>query len=86
MNNQAVGETGPFFGWQKSAQVPLDLCRILLPGKTEASGEPLAVSVNNDPGCIEGMAQNHIGGFSSYARKPGQFLHRRRHLATEFFH
>ena len=32
------------------------------------------------------MAQNHIGGFSSYARKPGQFLHRRRYVAAEFFH
>ena len=44
------------------------------------------MSVNNDPGRIEGMAQDHIGGFSPYARKPSQFLHCRRHVAAEFFH
>ena len=44
------------------------------------------MSINNNPGCIEGMAQNHIGGFSPHARKPGQFLHRGRHFTAEFFH
>lgn len=84
MNNQAMRKTGPFVGRQKPAKILLDLRRILVSGEAQAPGKSFTVSVDNDSGCIEGMAQNHIGGFSPYTWKAGQFLQGSGHRAAEF--
>jgi hypothetical protein len=71
MDDEAMGETRPLFGRQQPVKIPLDLIGIVLAGEIQTARQPFAMRVNDNPGLAESMTENHIGGFSSYPRKPG---------------
>jgi hypothetical protein len=56
----------------------------LLPREAQAARQALTVSVDSDAGSVEGMTEDHIGGFSADSGKLSQLLHRRWHFTVEF--
>lgn len=55
---------------------------VVLPGEAHPAGKPPDMGIDHDSlGQIEGVAQNHIGGFSAHPRKFVEMFHRLRNLA-----
>ena len=82
MPDHEVGKKGPVLSEHQLHQSRFDLNRIVQPGETHAAGETAHVGVDDDSlGQIEGVAQNHIGGFTADSRKFVEMFHRLRNLA-----
>lgn len=84
VDDQAVGERCPIGLRQQLRQILFDFHRIRLAGESKATSDPSAVGIDRNPGDSKSVAKNYVGGFAADTGKPDEFVHRRRHGATEF--
>jgi hypothetical protein len=65
MQDEPVAEGRPFRLGKQVHQDKLDLDRVSVSSEAEAARQPRDVSINRDPGCVEGVAENDICGFAA---------------------
>jgi hypothetical protein len=83
MQDQPKAEAGPLLGRDHSADLGLDLDRILDPDQTQPVAEPDHVGVDREPRFAEGHPQDDVGGLAAHPGQAGEALHGVRHLAPE---
>ena len=69
MPHHVVGQHRVVLGREERSDVLLDLVRIHLGRPPESTREAPEVRIDGDPGNVECVAEDNVGGFAAYARK-----------------
>ena len=74
MEYKLVGKFGPLGLRHQVHQIEFDFYRITVGGQAQSLGDPTDVSIHDNSGDTERVAQNDIGGFATNTRQFYQLL------------